>query len=100
MHRRFFLAGALGAWCLPFGASAQSTSPGAPPNTSSGGAPVAAPGVSVGPQRSAQIEPQNVLEYAFLAAMGSEALRPAFRRQFLDSRVVLALASSAPDAPP
>lgn len=96
MHRRFLLASALGAWCLPLGARAQST----PPNTSSGGAQVAAPGVSVGPQRSSQIEPQNTLEYAFLAAMGSEALRPAFRRQFLDSRVVLALASSAPDAPP
>ncbi len=92
MHRRFLLGCALGAWCFPLGARAQDAPPAAPP--------VAAPGVSIGPAQSQQIDPQNTLEYAFIAAMGSEALRPAFRRQLLDSRVVLALASSAPDAPP
>ncbi len=61
---------------------------------------VAAPGVTFGAAPPRQIEPQNALEYSFLAAMGSEALRPAFRRQLLESRVVLALASSAPDAAP
>jgi hypothetical protein len=58
---------------------------------------VAAPGVSLAPPA---ITPRNALEQAFVAAMDSEALRPAFRRQLLASRVVLALASSAPDAPP
>ncbi|MEQ1617907.1 MAG: SseB family protein [Terricaulis sp.] len=82
MRRRLFVGLLLGSCALTGAALAQG---------------VAAPGVSL---RPAEITPQNSLEQAFLAAMGSEALRPAFRRQLLQSRVVLALASSAPDAAP
>lgn len=82
MRRRLFTSLFLGACALSGAALAQG---------------VAAPGVTLGP---AEITPQNPLERAFVDAMGSEALRPAFRRQLLQSRVVLALASSAADAPP
>lgn len=58
---------------------------------------VAAPGVSIA---TVEISPQNALEYAFVAAMNSEAMRPAFRRALLENHVVLALTSSAPDAAP
>jgi hypothetical protein len=60
----------------------------------------AAPGVTFRAEGPPAIEPQNALERAFLDAMANEALRPPFRRQLLESRVALALASSAPDAPP
>ncbi len=45
-------------------------------------------------------QPTNALERSFAAAYSNEALRPAFRRAFLESPVLLALASSAADAPP
>lgn len=82
MRRRLFVGLFIGSCALTGAALAQG---------------VAAPGVSLGPP---QITPQNPLEQAFVDAMDSEALRPAFRRQLLQSRVVLALASSAPDAAP
>jgi hypothetical protein len=46
------------------------------------------------------IVPQTALERTFLAAFSDETMRAAFRRQFLESPVVLALASNAPNAPP
>lgn len=45
-------------------------------------------------------EPSNTLERAFIAAYRSEQLRPAFRRQFLESNVLIVTVSNAPDAPP
>jgi hypothetical protein len=63
----------------------------------------AAPGVSVQPARPQTlplIEPANALEHAFIDASDNPADRAAFRRQFLESRVALALSSNAPDAPP
>lgn len=44
--------------------------------------------------------PTNALERTFIAAYQSEALRPAFRRQFLESNVLLVTETDAPDAPP
>ena len=44
--------------------------------------------------------PSNTLERTFIAAYRSEAMRPAFRRQFLESHVLVVTASNAPDAPP
>ncbi len=82
MRRRLILGSFLGFCALAGAALAQG---------------VAAPGVSLAPPG---ITPQNALERAFVAAMDSEAARPAFRRELLQSRVVLALASSAPDAAP
>jgi|CXWL01.1.fsa_nt_gi hypothetical protein len=84
MRRRSFVTTALAA-ALPVLARAQSPTP-----------PVAAPG----PQAPPEIQPQNALEYAFVAALTNEAMRPVFRRQFMEAHVVLALASDAPDAPP
>jgi hypothetical protein len=46
------------------------------------------------------IVPQTALERTFLAAFSDETMRAAFRRQFLESPVVLMLASNASDAPP
>lgn len=92
MHRRFLLGAALAAWCLPAGARAQSA-----PAAQNAPPPAAAPGVSIGPT---EITPENALEYTFVAANSAEAMRPAFRRQFLDSHVALALASDAPNAEP
>jgi SseB protein N-terminal domain len=63
-------------------------------------AQIAAPGVSMPPVNRPAIAPQNPLEAAFVDAYHDEAARDAFRRQLLESNVVLALASSAPDAPP
>ena len=44
--------------------------------------------------------PSNALERTFISAYRSEAMRPAFRRQFLESHVLVVTASNAPDAPP
>lgn len=46
------------------------------------------------------IQAANALEHAFVAALDNPAMRPVFRRQLLESHVAVALASSAPDAPP
>ncbi|MGD9979681.1 MAG: hypothetical protein AB7H66_13900 [Hyphomonadaceae bacterium] len=46
------------------------------------------------------IVPETDLERTFLAAFSDESMRTAFRRQLLESNIVLALANSAPDAPP
>lgn len=47
-----------------------------------------------------QIQPENELERAFLAAFRDPEQRPAFRRELLAAQVALALANSAPDSPP
>jgi hypothetical protein len=74
---------------LPTGAAAQTT-------TGDRAAP---------PARQAQaliepIVPQTPLERTFLAAFSDESMRAAFRRQFLESPVVVAFVSNAPDASP
>lgn len=46
------------------------------------------------------IAPENELERAFVAALTDEAMRPEFRRLLLASQVALAVANTAPDAPP
>lgn len=46
------------------------------------------------------IVPDNDLERTFLAAFSDESMRTAFRRQFLESQVVLALRSNAADSAP
>ena len=46
------------------------------------------------------ISPQNDLERAFVAALHNERLRPAFRRQLLESNVALALSDAAAESPP
>ncbi|MGD9966654.1 MAG: hypothetical protein AB7T59_09055 [Hyphomonadaceae bacterium] len=46
------------------------------------------------------IVPETDLERTFLAAFSDESMRTAFRRQLLESQIVLALANNAPDAPP
>ena len=46
------------------------------------------------------IEPQNALEQTFVAAVDNPDLRAAFRRQFLESPVALALSSRDPSTPP
>ncbi|MDX2276750.1 MAG: SseB family protein [Hyphomonadaceae bacterium] len=48
----------------------------------------------------AYIEPTNALEQTFVAAVDNPDLRAAFRRQFLESQVALALSSRDPAAPP
>jgi len=45
-------------------------------------------------------EPSNALEYTFVAAYQRAAMRPRFRQQFLESNVLLATVSNAPDAAP
>ncbi len=45
-------------------------------------------------------EPSNALERTFAAAFANESMRPAFRRAFLESPVVLALASNTANATP
>jgi hypothetical protein len=74
----------------------------APPETAQHATPPdsshVAPGVSV--QTHPLIEPQNALERAFVDAADNPASRAAFRREFLDSQVALAISSNAPDAPP
>lgn len=76
MRRRTLMTAALAALALPAPARAQAAFTLAP------------------------IEPANALEHAFLAALDNAALRPAFRRQLLDSQVALALANDAADSPP
>jgi hypothetical protein len=44
------------------------------------------------------IEPQTALEQTFVQAFRTPALRPAFRRQFLESNVLLVTVSRAPNA--
>lgn len=65
---------------------------------------LAAPSLAAAQGRNAapplEIEPQNELEQVFVQAVNHADVRPAFRRRLLQSRVVLALASDAPDAPP
>jgi hypothetical protein len=91
MRRRTFLTGVL-AFATPALASAQTT----------GQSPAPATRNTV-PQARGLVEPivpENALERTFLAAFSNEDMRAAFRRQFLESPVVLAVASNAPDAPP
>ena len=82
---------AIGAFALLVGpaARAQTTAPAANAQTQ----PAA---------QQVQLEPYeatNALERAFEAAYRSEAMRPAFRRQFLESHVFLVTQTNAPDAP-
>lgn len=86
MRRRTIVAAALSA-ALPAWAAAQTP----PPN---------AAGARQAQALVDPIVPQTELERTFLAAFSDESMRMAFRRQLLDSMVVLALASNAPDAPP
>ncbi len=46
------------------------------------------------------IEPATALEQTFVQAFRSPAMRPAFRRQFLESNVLLVTVSRAPNAAP
>jgi len=85
MLRRLFLLAAFAA------APAWAQTPSAPPAQ----APAAAPQ----PELQAY-EPNNALERAFIAAYQNETMRPAFRRQFLDSHVFVVMQSNAPDAQP
>lgn len=87
MRRRSLLAGGLLA-ALPGLALAQTTPP--PPSSEARQARAL----------SDPIVPQTALERTFLAAFSDESMRAVFRRQLLESPVVLALASSAADAPP
>ena len=84
MLRRTFLSTALALTATPAWAQ-QSTTPTTP-------APPQQPDLE-------PYEPANALERTFAAAFTNESLRPAFRRAFLDSPVVLALASNAAGAP-
>lgn len=84
MRRRLFVTAALGAVLAPALAGAQT---------------VATPATPAAP-RPQPIEPTNALEYAFVSALTNEGMRPIFRRYLLETHVVLALASNAPDAAP
>ncbi len=83
MLRRILLLSALAAMAAP--ASAQTPAPAEQPQQE--------------PELQAY-EPTNTLERTFIAAYRSEQMRPAFRRQFLESHVLIVTASNAPDAPP
>lgn len=89
MNRRFFLIAA--ACATPDLALAQS------PRQAN---PTATEGARQSTTLFQPIVPQTDLERTFLAAFSDEEMRTAFRRQFLESQVVLALASNAPDAGP
>jgi hypothetical protein len=91
MLRRTFVASVLAA--APGLAFAQTT--GAAPAPGTTGDIVRRPTGLVQP-----IVPETELERTFLAAFSNEEMRTAFRRQFLESNVVLALASNATDAAP
>lgn len=52
------------------------------------------------PPEMDHIEPANQLERTFIAALSDEAQRPAFRQQFLDAQVSVAMLSNAEDAQP
>lgn len=83
MRRRHFFAAALAAAALPGAGRAQT--------------PAAAPATPPAPQ---PIQPQNALEYAFVAALTNAEMRPVFRRQLLEGHVALALTSTQANAPP
>lgn len=63
-------------------------------------AAIAAPTAAQSPSAPAYIEPQNSLEQSFISAVDNPDLRAAFRREFLESQVALALSSRDPSAPP
>lgn len=85
---------AIGVFALLVGpAWAQTTAP-AQTSAPSAPTPPAAQQVQLQPY-----EATNALERSFEAAYRSEAMRPAFRRQFLESHVFLVTQSNAPDAP-
>lgn len=52
------------------------------------------------PSQLQPIRPQTALEEAFVAAYRSEAARPAFREEFLESNVLLVMATNARDSDP
>jgi hypothetical protein len=81
MRRRSFMTAALAASALPSLARAQA-------------APAAAPA----PDRP--IQPTTPLEFAFVAALSDERMRPIFRRYLLDTSVALALTGEGNDAAP
>jgi hypothetical protein len=91
MLRRTFVAGVLAA--APGIAFAQTTGSTRAPATS--GDVVRRPTGLVQP-----IVPETELERTFLAAFSNEDMRSAFRRQFLESNVVLALQTNATDSAP
>src|SRR5262245_58008287 len=91
MLRRILLLSALAAVAAP--AWAQTTA--APPATAQTPAAAAAAAPELQPY-----EPNNALERAFIAAYQNQALRPAFRQQFLESHVFVVMQSNAPDAQP
>lgn len=68
-------------------------------------APAWAQTTAQGPNEQASPElqdyaPSNDLERSFIAAYRNEQMRPEFRRQFLETNVLVVMASGAPDAPP
>lgn len=89
MRRRYFLAAGLAASTVP--AFAQTTT--AP-------APAAAPTAAPRPQPQGPIDPVNALEYAFVAALTDERMRPIFRQYLVNTHVVLALSGEDQNSAP
>jgi predicted nucleic acid-binding protein len=85
MRRRTFVAAALAS--IPVIAHAQTS------------APPVAPAVTTTPVHAEPIDPDTPLEFAFVAGLSDERMRPIFRRYLLDTSVVLALAEGADAAP-
>ena len=95
MLRRTLLFSTLTAIAVPAAAQTAQTAPpasAAPAPTPSVAAPIA-------PQFE-PIQPQTALEQTFVQAFRSPAMRPAFRRQFLESNVLLVTVSRAANAAP
>ena len=61
----------------------------------------AAPAAAAAPAQPElqEFTPSNALEQTFVSAYRNAAMRPVFRRQFLESNVLIVTTSSAPDAP-
>ena len=85
MLRRTLLFSALAAMAAPAWAQSTATAQGA------SDAP---------PPELQEYAPSNDLERSFIAAYRNEQMRPEFRRQFLETNVLVVMASRAPDAQP
>lgn len=86
MRRRIFLGAAMAAGVSP--AFAQTTTP------------TPAPAPTAAPQPQGPITPVNALEYAFVAALTDERMRPIFREYLVNTHVVLALSGEAQTSAP
>ncbi len=93
MRRRFFLAAGLAASTAP--AFAQTTATPAP-----GATPPPAAAAAARPQPQGPIDPVNALEYAFVAALTDERMRPIFRQYLVNTHVVLALSGEDQNSAP